>query len=95
MVGLERQVGLAGQEGQGSGDWDAGLLGATAVLGALTVILTYPISIHPGSTSLGSDPDVHTFTWTLAWDVHAFTTRPWAFSCSTGLPKHSAGMMEP
>jgi hypothetical protein len=78
MVGLERQVGLAGQEGQGSGDWDAGLLGATAVLGALTVILTYPISIHPGSTSLGSDPDVHTFTWTLAWDVHAFTTRPWA-----------------
>jgi hypothetical protein len=49
-----------------------------AVFGALTLILTYPISIHPGSSSLGSDPDVHTFTWTLAWDVHAFTTRPWA-----------------
>ena len=38
------------------------LCGAMAVFGALTVILTYPISIHPGSSSLGSDPDVHTFT---------------------------------
>ena len=59
--------------------WRVGeLSGAMAVLGALTLILTYPISIHPGSTSLGSDPDVHTYTWTLAWDVHAFITRPWA-----------------
>jgi hypothetical protein len=44
----------------------------------LTLVLTYPLSLHPGSTSLGSDPDVHTFTWTLGWDVHAFLHRPWA-----------------
>jgi hypothetical protein len=44
---------------------------------ALTLGLTYPLSLHPGSTSLGSDPDVHTFTWTLGWDVHAFLHRPW------------------
>ena len=33
--------------------------------------------LHPGSTSLGSDPDVHTFTWTLAWDAHALVRAPW------------------
>lgn len=51
---------------------------AAAILAALTVLLTYPISRHPGSTSLAADADVHTFTWTLAWDVHALLTRPWA-----------------
>jgi hypothetical protein len=45
---------------------------------ALTLLLTYPLSLNMGSASLGSDPDVHTFTWTLGWDVHAFTNRPWA-----------------
>ena len=69
-------AGLAGRAGQ------AGQLGETAaaalILGVLTLVLTYPISVHPGSTSLGSDPDVHTFTWTLAWDVHALTSRPWS-----------------
>jgi hypothetical protein len=45
---------------------------------ALTLLLTYPLSMRLGSASLGSDPDVHTFTWTLGWDVHALTTRPWA-----------------
>jgi hypothetical protein len=55
-----------------------GQVGLAALLFAvLTAVLTYPISIHPGSTSLGNDPDVHTYTWTLAWDVHALTTRPW------------------
>jgi hypothetical protein len=36
-----------------------------------------PLSLHPGSTSLGSDPDVHTFTWTLGWGAHALSTTPW------------------
>lgn len=40
--------------------------------------MTYPLSLHPGSVSLGSDPDVHTFAWTLGWDVHALTAQPWA-----------------
>ena len=62
-------MGQGGQAGQAA--W------AAVVLAVLTVVLTYPISIHPGSTSLGNDPDVHTYTWTLAWDVHALTTRPW------------------
>src|SRR5687768_13101965 len=51
---------------------------ATALFTALTIALTYPLSLHPGSTALANDPDAHTFTWTLAWDAHAFVTRPWA-----------------
>ena len=51
---------------------------ALLALGVLTLVLTYPISVHPGSTSLGSDPDVHTYTWTLAWDAHALVNRPWS-----------------
>jgi hypothetical protein len=51
---------------------------AAALFTALTLVLTYPISIHPGSTSLGSDPDVDLFTWTLAWDAHAFVDQPFA-----------------
>jgi len=49
---------------------------ATALYVGVTALLTYPLSIHPGSVSLGADPDVHTFTWTLAWDVHAFVHQP-------------------
>ncbi|MGQ0735255.1 MAG: hypothetical protein ACT4QD_16580 [Acidobacteriota bacterium] len=45
---------------------------------ALTAALTYPLSVTPGSSSLGGDPDVHLFTWTLAWDVHALFTHPWS-----------------
>jgi len=50
---------------------------ALAFFVVVTLVFTYPLSTHPGSTSLGSDPDVHTFTWTLGWDAHAFLHRPW------------------
>ena len=48
----------------------------TTLFIAVTIVIAYPLSVHPASTSFGSDPDVHTFTWTLAWDVHALTDRP-------------------
>jgi hypothetical protein len=67
-VGQGGRVGRVGRVGEAG--W------AALILAVLTVVLTYPISIHPGSTSLGNDPDVHTYTWTLAWDVHALTTQP-------------------
>ena len=55
----------------------------------LTLVLTFPIWVHPGSTSLGSDPDVHTFAWTLAWDTHALTSRPWPiFEANIFYPYH-------
>ena len=45
---------------------------------ALTVFLTYPLAFRAGSAVIGADPDTELFIWTLAWDTHAFTTRPLA-----------------
>jgi hypothetical protein len=51
---------------------------AAVFYAALTAVLAYPLSIHPGSVTLGDDVDVHLYAWTLAWDAHAFVTNPWA-----------------
>jgi len=45
---------------------------------ALTMVLAYPVSLSPGTTVLGDNPDTHLFLWTLAWDVHAFASQPLA-----------------
>jgi hypothetical protein len=42
----------------------------------LTALLTYPISVHPASVSLGNDIDVQLYTWTLAWNTHALVHDP-------------------
>jgi hypothetical protein len=42
----------------------------------LTLLLAYPLSIRPGSSVLGDDPDIHLFMWTLAWNTHAFVHQP-------------------
>ena len=51
---------------------------ATFLYLALTIVLAYPLSIHPGSTVLSATPDTDLFLWTLQWDVHALTHQPWA-----------------
>jgi len=43
---------------------------------ALTLLLTYPLALRPGTTIVGSDADTDLFMWTLAWDTHAFTHQP-------------------
>jgi hypothetical protein len=43
---------------------------------ALTLVLTYPLSVRPASTVINAIPDTELFIWTLAWDVHAFTNQP-------------------
>lgn len=47
-----------------------------AVYAAVTLILAYPLSLHPASTLLSTSPDADLFMWTLAWDAHAFVTHP-------------------
>lgn len=42
----------------------------------LTVALAFPLSIHPGSHLFTYDSDAKLVQWIIAWDVHAFTTRP-------------------
>ena len=44
----------------------------------LTLLLAYPVSLHPGTMVIADNPDTHLFLWTLAWDVHAFTSQPLA-----------------
>jgi hypothetical protein len=56
-----------------SGFWRAALLYA-----ALTFVVALPISLHPGSQVLSDSADTDLFVWTLSWDVHALTHRPWA-----------------
>ncbi len=43
---------------------------------ALTLLLAYPFSIHPGSRVLSTGTDTDLYIWTLAWDTHAFTHHP-------------------
>jgi hypothetical protein len=50
----------------------------TALFVALTIFLTYPLAFRAGSAVVNADPDTELFIWTLAWNVHAFTTRPLA-----------------
>ena len=67
-----------------SGAWRAGLLYA-----ALTFVLAYPLSIHPGGNVVSPSPDTNLFLWTLQWDVHALTHQPWAiFEANIYYPEH-------
>jgi hypothetical protein len=43
---------------------------------ALTLLLTWPLALHPASTTLPMGPDGDLFIWTLAWDAHAFIHQP-------------------
>jgi len=43
---------------------------------ALTLLLTWPLALHPASTTLPMVPDGDLFIWTLAWDAHAFIHQP-------------------
>src|SRR5512137_2183777 len=43
---------------------------------ALTLLLTWPLALHPASATLPMGPDGDLFVWTLAWDAHAFLHQP-------------------
>ncbi|HEY3384046.1 MAG TPA: hypothetical protein VGK32_19960 [Vicinamibacterales bacterium] len=42
----------------------------------LEVAFAYPLSMHPWDTALRIGSDTDLYTWTLAWDAHAFLHRP-------------------
>ena len=47
-----------------------------AVFLVLTAILTYPLSVAPGTRALPLSADTRLFLWTLSWDVHALLHQP-------------------
>ncbi len=42
----------------------------------LTALLTFPVSLEPGSRALALSADTRLFLWTLSWDVHALLHQP-------------------
>jgi hypothetical protein len=43
---------------------------------ALTLVLAYPLSVHPATSVLPMGADTNLLLWLLQWDVHALTTDP-------------------
>jgi hypothetical protein len=52
--------------------------GAAIVLAfvLLTGVLSFPLSLDPGTRALPLSSDTRLFLWTLSWDVHALLSRP-------------------
>ena len=42
----------------------------------LTAVLTFPLSLDPGTRALPLSADTRLFLWTLSWDVHALLNQP-------------------
>jgi hypothetical protein len=42
----------------------------------LTAVLTFPLSLDPGTRALPLSADTRLFLWTLSWDVHALLHQP-------------------
>ncbi|MGE5813381.1 MAG: hypothetical protein ACM36C_02740, partial [Acidobacteriota bacterium] len=51
---------------------------AAILFAALTILLAYPISIHPIGLRFPTGPDGDLGWYLLGWDTHAFLHRPWA-----------------
>jgi PA14 domain len=49
---------------------------AAALYIALTLVLTYPLSLHPGDRLIFNDTDTQLGMWILSWDAHAFLHQP-------------------
>lgn len=63
---------------------------AAAFYAALTLVLTYPFSTRLGTHVLSLGTDMDLAVWTIGWNVHAFTHRPWAiFDANIFFPFHN------
>jgi hypothetical protein len=74
----------AGVPSPGRDTWLAALL-----FTALTVLLAYPLSLHPSSLRFPTGPDGEIGWYLLGWDTHAFLHRPWTiFEANIYYPEH-------
>src|SRR5438552_6253055 len=48
----------------------------TLVVLVLTLVLAYPLTVHPATTMLPLGSDTNLFLWLLQWDLHALTHQP-------------------
>jgi len=62
---------------------------AVLLFTALTMLLAYPLSLHPSSLRFPTGPDGEIGWYLLGWDAHAFLHRPWAiFDANIYYPQH-------
>lgn len=62
---------------------------AVLLFTALTLVLAYPLSLHPASLRFPTGPDGEIGWYLLGWDTHAFLHRPWAiFDANIYYPEH-------
>ena len=60
-----------------SGARRSGTIWRVALLySALTFLLAYPLTAHPGTQVISNSGDQDLTMWLLAWDTHAFTHQP-------------------
>ncbi len=56
----------------------------------LTVVMTYPLSVAPGTRALDLGGDTRLFLWTIAWDLHALREQPTRlFDANIFFPQHN------
>src|SRR5712692_10204276 len=44
----------------------------------LTLLLAYPLTMHPADAVMSAGTDTNLYMWTLAWDAHAFVHQPFS-----------------
>ena len=49
-----------------------------SLFAVLTLVMAYPLSWEPGGRALDLGADTRLFLWTLSWDIHALSHRPWS-----------------
>ena len=62
---------------------------AALLYAAITIVLAYPLTVHPASAVLSDAPDTNLVMWILAWDAHAFVHQPFSiFDANIYYPEH-------
>ncbi len=49
---------------------------ATLFYGALTLVMAYPLTLHPATRALSMGADTNLLLWLLQWDVHGLVSHP-------------------
>lgn len=62
---------------------------AALLFTALTVLLAYPLSLHPATLRFPTGPDGDLGWYLLGWNTHAFLHKPWSiFEANIYYPQH-------
>jgi len=49
-----------------------------AVYAVATLVMAWPVSVHPGSYQIGGGADPRLYIWTIGWGTHGLSHHPWS-----------------